>query len=108
MKTMETDVTNERLMGEFDAVVDQAEHLLRNVAQSAGTEAGAFKASVEQSFAIAVERLGQIRANALSQAGIAAKATDEYVHDNPWRAVGAVAAVAAVAGLVAGLMLSRR
>ena len=34
----------------------------------------------------------------------AAKATDEYVHDNPWQAVG----IAAVAGVVLGLLISRR
>lgn len=34
----------------------------------------------------------------------AATATDQYVNENPWRAVG----VAAVAGLVLGVLISRR
>jgi len=44
----------------------------------------------------------------LAQASAACKATDEYVQDNPWRSVGIVAAVAAVGGLLAGLLISRR
>jgi ElaB/YqjD/DUF883 family membrane-anchored ribosome-binding protein len=33
----------------------------------------------------------------------AARATDEYVHDHPWRAVG----IAAGVGLVVGMLISR-
>jgi ElaB/YqjD/DUF883 family membrane-anchored ribosome-binding protein len=108
MKTIQADTTKERLKGELDAVVDQTEQLLRTVALAGNTEAGAFKASVEQSIAVAADRLAQIRADALNRAGIAAKATDDYVHGNPWRSIGTVAAVAAIAGLLAGLLLSRR
>lgn len=108
MKTLYADATKERLMGELDAVVGQTEQLLKTVAHAGNTEAGAFRASVEQSIAVATERLAQIRADALERAGIAAKATDDYVHGNPWRAVGIVAAAAAILGLLAGLVLSRR
>jgi ElaB/YqjD/DUF883 family membrane-anchored ribosome-binding protein len=34
----------------------------------------------------------------------AARATDDYVHDNPWQAIGA----AAVVGLILGALISRR
>lgn len=108
MKTLYADATKERLMGELDAVVDQTEQLLDTVAQAGNTEAGAFRANVEQSIALATERLARIRADALDRAGIAAKATDDYVHDKPWQALGIVAAAAAIAGLLAGLLLSRR
>ena len=108
MKTLYADATKERLMGELDAVVGQTEQLLQTVAHAGNTEARALKASVEQSIAVATERLAQIRADALDRAAIAAKATDDYVHGNPWRAVGIAAAAAAIAGLLAGLLLSRR
>ncbi len=32
----------------------------------------------------------------------AAKATDEYVHDNPWKAVGIGAAVGVIVGMLIG------
>jgi ElaB/YqjD/DUF883 family membrane-anchored ribosome-binding protein len=34
----------------------------------------------------------------------AARATDDYVHENPWRSIG----VAAGAGLLVGLLIGRR
>ncbi|MGE8611431.1 MAG: DUF883 family protein, partial [Achromobacter veterisilvae] len=34
----------------------------------------------------------------------AARATDDYVHDNPWQAIG----IAGVTGLLLGLLISRR
>lgn len=108
MSTIQADTTKQRLMGELDAVVGETEQLLKTVAHVGNTEAGAFRASVEQSIAVAADRLAQIRADALDRAGIAAKATDDYVHGNPWRAVGIVAAAAAIVGLLAGLLLSRR
>jgi len=108
MKTNYADATKERLMGELDAVVAQTEQLLETVAHAGNTEAGALKAGVEQSIAAATDRLAQVRAAALERGGIAAKATEDYVHGNPWRAIGLVAAAAAIAGLVAGLLLSRR
>ena len=40
----------------------------------------------------------------MDRAKDAAKATDDYVHENPWQAIGIAAAV----GLVAGLLMSRR
>ena len=49
-------------------------------------------------------KLGEAERAALEQAKKAAKVTDEYVQDNPWRAVG----IAAVAGLVLGVLISRR
>ena len=40
----------------------------------------------------------------LEKTKLAAKATDDYVRDNPWQAVG----IAAMAGLVLGILISRR
>ena len=58
-------------------------------------------------------RAGQIDVNAAiinyelgqyDQAKAAARVTDDYVHDNPWQAIGVAAAV----GFVVGLMMNRR
>ena len=43
-------------------------------------------------------------AMAQDKAKAAARATDDYVHDHPWRAVG----IGALAGLVVGMLISRR
>ena len=45
------------------------------------------------------------RARALTErAKMAAQGTDEYVHENPWIAIG----TAAVVGVVIGLLIGRR
>ena len=41
---------------------------------------------------------------AIDKAKAAAKATDEYVHENPWKSVG----VAAGLGLLVGMLIARR
>lgn len=108
MSHTQTEVAKERLYGEFEAVVAETEQLLKSIAGASGDKAVALKASVEQGLAAASERLARIREASLSQAGAAARATDEYVQDNPWRAIGFVAAAGTLAGLVAGLMIARR
>ena len=108
MKTIHADIPKGQLAEDFGAVVDQAEQLLKSVALAGTDEAGALRASVEQRFADASQRLAKLREDALCQAGAAAKATDQYVRASPWQAVGIVAAVAAVGGIIAGLLMSSR
>ncbi len=101
-------VTNEKLLEEFNTVVSEAEQLLKSLAAAGGEKAGALQANVEQRLAAAGERLANVRDAALDQASAAARATDDYVRGNPWRAIGIVAALAAVTGLFAGLLIARR
>ena len=103
-----SEVTKDRLYEEFDAVVADTEQLLKSIAGASGEKAVALRASVEQGLAAAGDRLAKIREASVSQASAAARATDEYVHGNPWRAMGIVAAVGALAGLAAGLLIARR
>ena len=104
MNTLKSEVPKERLAGEFDSVVEKSEQLLKTVSQAGRAEAGALTASVEQRFATAAARLEQMRVDALARAASATDATDQYVHGNPWQAVG----IAAVAGVIAGILISRR
>jgi len=108
MNPTPANVTKERLYDEFNTVVTEAEQLLKSVATAGTDKAGALKANVAQGLAAAGDRLEQIRQEALAQANAAARATDQYVQANPWRAVGYVAALAGFAGLVAGMLVSRR
>ena len=49
-------------------------------------------------------RLQELEGEAMDRARAAARVTDDYVHDNPWRAIG----VAAVVGFLAGMLINRR
>lgn len=108
MNPTPAEATNEKLFQEFNTVVAETEQLIRNVAGAGGEKAAALQASVAESLAAAAERLARIRQDALMRADAAARATDDYVHDNPWRSVGIAAALAAAAGLVAGILIARR
>ena len=70
----------------------------------AGEKISAARERIQASLATAKVKLGDAERAALEQAKKAAKVTDEYVQDNPWRAVG----IAAFAGLVLGVLISRR
>lgn len=48
--------------------------------------------------------LSQLQTAVMSRTKQAAASTDEMVHDNPWAAIG----VAALAGVMLGLLLPRR
>ena len=108
MKTIAPEVTKEKLLDEFNTVLVETEQLLASVANASSDKAGALKASVEQGLASAGERLARIRDASAEQAKVAARATDDYVQESPWRAVGIAAALAAAAGLVAGMLLARK
>jgi len=108
MSQTHTEITKDKLYEEFDAVVTETEQLLKSIAGASGDKAVALRASVEQGLAAAGDRLAKIREASVNKAGAAAHATDEYVHDNPWRSMAVVAGVGALAGLAVGLMIARR
>lgn len=108
MNRAQGEVTKERLSDEFKTVVAETEQLLASLAGAGNETAGALKASITESLADAGERLAKIREQAVSQACASARATDDYVKADPWRAIGIVAGVAALAGLATGLVIARR
>ena len=108
MKTTTPEVTKERLLDEFNAVLAETEQLLASVASAGSDKAGTIKASVEQGLADAGVRLAKIREASMAQASAAADAADAYVQESPWRAVGIAAALAGAFGIIAGVLISRR
>jgi ElaB/YqjD/DUF883 family membrane-anchored ribosome-binding protein len=101
---MSNDVTKDKLVADLKLVVSDAEELLRATAAQAGEKATAARERIQVSLASAKEKLGEAERAALAKAKEAAKATDDYVHDNPWQAVG----IAAGVGFVLGILIGRR
>ena len=101
---MSTDVTKDKLVADLKLVVADAEELLRATAAQAGEKAAVARERIQASLASAKEKLGEAERAALAKAKEAAKATDEYVHDNPWQAVG----IAAGVGFLLGILIGRR
>jgi len=100
--------TNEKLLDDFTTVVAETEKLLKSVASLGDEKAAALRSNVDQALASAGDRLAEIRERSVASAGAAAKATDQYVQENPWRALEIVALASALAGLVAGVVIARR
>jgi ElaB/YqjD/DUF883 family membrane-anchored ribosome-binding protein len=108
MKPTATRDTRESLTNEFETVVDEAEQLLKSVADSSADAAAGLRLTINERIADATERLERLRAGATDQALATVEATDRYVQDNPWRAVGMSAAIAGLAGVVLGAWIARR
>ena len=108
MSAKQVDVSTDPLYQEFNAVVTETQQLLKSVAAAGGNKAGALRDGIVDGLAAAGERLDKLRLQAVDQASAAAKATDDYVQESPWRALGIAAAVSALAGLAAGLLIARR
>ena len=101
------DVSKEKLMKDLRVVVADAEELLRATASQAGDKMSEKVASarerIQDSLVAAKARLLAAEEAVVIKTKQAAKATDEYVHENPWKAVG----IAAGAGLIIGMLISR-
>jgi len=97
-------ISADKLMEDLRLVVTDAEELLRATAGQAGEKVAAARARAEESIDAAKARIAQAGYAAAAQTREAAKATDEYVHDNPWTAIGVAAAV----GVVIGVLLAKK
>jgi ElaB/YqjD/DUF883 family membrane-anchored ribosome-binding protein len=94
----------DQLTTDLRAVVADAEELLRATTGATGERLAAARARAEETVRAAREKLAHLDDAVIDQAKEAARSADEYVRKNPWGAVG----IAAVAGLLVGVMISRR
>lgn len=100
----EAAVTKDKLVQDFKIVVADAEELLKATASQAGEKVAAARERVQDSLRQAKLKLAEAEDLVVQKGKQAARATDEYVHENPWRAVGIGAGV----GLIIGLLIGRR
>lgn len=98
-----SEVGKEKLMQDFRLVVADAEELLRATAGVAGEEVSAARERIQENLESAKARLTVAEEAFVAKSKEAAKATDEYVHENPWKAVG----IGAAAGVIVGMLISR-
>ncbi|MCB1965721.1 DUF883 family protein [Accumulibacter sp.] len=96
--------SKEKLVTDMKAVISDAEEILRATAGVAGDKMGDLRERIGESLRDAKIRLADAEVAVVDKTRAAARATDDFVHENPWRAVG----VAAVVGLLLGAVISRR
>jgi len=96
--------SRDALVKDFADVLNEADTLLKQAAKESGEKATDLRAQVEAKLRTAKLKLQDMQDDAVDRAKAAARATDEYVHDNPWQASGIGAAI----GFLVGLVVSRR
>ncbi len=99
-----SEVSKDKLVADMKVVIADAEELLKATASAAGDKVSAARARMEDSLRTARIKVAEAQEVVVDKAKAAARATDDYVHANPWRAVG----IAAGVGLIVGMLISRR
>ena len=94
----------EKLMEDLRVVVADAEELLRATANQAGEGVASARERIKESLKNAKTRLASAEAAIVERTKQAAKVTDEYVHENPWKAVG----IGTCVGVIIGMLIARR
>ena len=96
--------SQEKLVTDIKAVISDAEEMLSATADQAGEKIASLRARVQLRLQDAKARLVEAEAILVAKTKAAAQATDAYVHESPWTAIG----VAAGVGVLVGLIASRR
>ena len=100
----EANVSKEKLVQDFRTVVADAEELLKATASQAGEKVAVARERIQDSLHQAKVKLAEAEDVIVQRSKQAARATDDYVRENPWQAVGAAAGV----GLLIGVLIGRR
>lgn len=96
-------VTTDKMAADFRVLAADMEQLLKATASHTGDNVAQVRAKAEGSLRELTARIAEMQGEALARTRAAGRATDAYVHDNPWP----VMAACGVAGLVVGAMLAR-
>ena len=96
--------SKDKLVTDLKVVIADTEELLRATAGAAGEKAGELRERIALRLRDAKERLADAEAAIVDKTKAAARATDDFVNDKPWQAVG----IAAGIGLLLGIIIGRR
>jgi ElaB/YqjD/DUF883 family membrane-anchored ribosome-binding protein len=97
-------VTKEKLVADLRTVVTDAEELLRLTASQAGEKVGELRVRMQENLVSARHKLADAEVALKEKSREVARATDDYVHEHPWKSIS----VAAGVGLLVGLLIGRR
>ena len=99
-----TNSSKQKLVSDMKIVVSDAEEILRATAGVAGEKMVDLREQIADRLHDAKMRLADAEAALVDKTKAAARATDDYVNENPWQAVG----IAAGVGLLLGIIIGRR
>ena len=84
--------------------IGRAEDMLSQATSATTEKAAELRERAQQQLRALREKLEDAQAAAVEKSKAAVQATDDYVHDNPWRSILAAASL----GVVVGLLIARR
>ena len=102
MERIGDEMTSEQLVKDFKVLVADAEALLTETANQGGEKLADVRARTEESLRVMKERMAKAHGELIDKTKAAAKATDVYVHENPWKAIGTAAGLALLIGWLMG------
>src|SRR5688500_17538647 len=102
MKVSNTERAYDDLMDEFSNLVEAMEDVFSAAAEDGGEKLSELKGQAEASLKKAKARLGVLEKNTMAKARKIASDSDDYVHENPWTAIGVGAGVGLLLGLLSG------
>jgi ElaB/YqjD/DUF883 family membrane-anchored ribosome-binding protein len=90
----------DQIVSELKSGVDDAEGFLRQAAATTGEKAAELRDKATAALKRASESLSDLQATVIEKGRDAAILTDDYVHENPWQAIGIGAAIGFLVGVV--------
>lgn len=99
-----TNSSKQKIVADMKIVVSDAEEILRATAGVAGEKMVDLREQIAERLHDAKMRLADAESALVDKTKAAARATDDYVNENPWQAVG----IAAGIGLLLGIIIGRR
>lgn len=94
--------SQEKLVSDIRAVIADAEDMLLATADQTGDKITQLRNRIQMRLKDARERLVAAEQVLVERTRAAAQATDDYVHDNPWQAVGIGAGIGFLVGFILG------
>ena len=102
--TVDSQVSKDKLVSDLKVLIGDTEELLKATAGQAGEKVAIARERIQASLAVYKDRLIDAERAMMERTKEAARATDEYVHEHPWQAVGAAAGI----GFLLGMLIARR
>ena len=102
--TADSQASKDKLVADLKVLIGDTEELLKATAGQAGEKIASARERIQASLAVYKDKLVDAEQAMMERTKEAARATDEYVHDHPWQAVGAAAGI----GFLLGMLIARR
>jgi ElaB/YqjD/DUF883 family membrane-anchored ribosome-binding protein len=94
----------DKLIKDFHSVLTDTEELMKSVSNESGGTTQALRTKIEQNLQQAKEYLEDFEDSIIDKSKTAARATDEYVHENAWQTIGLAVGI----GILIGYLISDR